>query len=80
MGLRRNVFREFGPFDTRFGLRPGSLVPGAEAEFFDRLIRGNLTFLYVPGAVVDHPLRQSQMTTEVFLGPPARRRAEPPVG
>ena len=66
MGFHRSLFREFGPFDTRFGLRPGSLVPGAEAEFFDRLARGGLTFLYVPRAVVDHPLRQSQMTRAYF--------------
>ena len=66
MGFRRDIFEEFGPFDTRFGLRPGSLVPGAESEFFDRLSRAGQTFLYVPGAVVDHPLRTSQMTRAYF--------------
>lgn len=66
MGFRRSLFQRFGPFDVRFGLRPGSLVPGAETEFFDRLIRAGLTFLYVPGAVVDHPLRKSQMTRAYF--------------
>ena len=66
MGFRRNIFRKFGMFDTRFGLRPGSLVPGAEAEFFDRLARGGLNFLYVPRAVVNHPLRRSQMTRRYF--------------
>ncbi len=66
MGFRRDIFDEFGPFDTRFGLRPGSLVPGAESEFFDRLARAGATFLYIPGAVVDHPLRKSQMTRAYF--------------
>lgn len=66
MGFRRSVFRQFGGFDTRFGLRPGSLVPAAESEFFDRLWRSGMTFLYVPGAVVDHPLRSSQMTRKYF--------------
>lgn len=66
MGFRRNVFRLFGGFDTRFGLRPGSLVPAAESEFFDRLWRSGLSFLYVPGAAVDHPLRRSQMTRKYF--------------
>jgi len=47
-------------------LRPGSLVAGAESEFFDRLARAGMTFLYVPGAVVDHPLRKSQMTRDYF--------------
>lgn len=66
MGFHRDIFRRYGEFDTRFGLRPGSLVPGAEAEFFDRLARHGLSFLYVPGAVVDHPLRRSQMTRSYF--------------
>jgi len=66
MGFRRDVFTEFGGFDTRFGLRPGSLVPGAEAELFARLARHGLTFLFVPGASVDHPLRKSQMTKRYF--------------
>ena len=66
MGFRRNIFRRFGGFDTRFGLRPGSLVPAAESEFFDRLWHSGMSFLYVPGAVVDHPLRRSQMTRRYF--------------
>ena len=66
MGFRRNIFRRFGGFDTRFGLRPGSLVPAAESEFFDRLWRAEMNFLYVPGAVVAHPLRRSQMTRRYF--------------
>ena len=66
MGFRRNIFQRFGGFDTRFGLRPGSLVPAAESEFFDRLWRSEMSFLYVPDAVVDHPLRSSQMTRKYF--------------
>jgi glucosyl-dolichyl phosphate glucuronosyltransferase len=64
MGLRRDVFRQFGWFDTRFCLRPESLTAGAETEFFDRLARGGMTFLYVPGAACQHPLRKSQMTRD----------------
>jgi glucosyl-dolichyl phosphate glucuronosyltransferase len=66
MGFRRDIFEEFGAFDTRFGLRPGSLVPGAESEFFDRLSRAGQRFLYIPGALVHHPLRSSQMTRAYF--------------
>jgi GT2 family glycosyltransferase len=66
MGFRRDVFTEFGNFDTRFGLRPGSLVPGAETEMFDRLARHGLAFLFVPGATVYHPLKKSQMTKSYF--------------
>jgi glycosyltransferase involved in cell wall biosynthesis len=66
MGFRRDVFTQFGMFDSRFGLRPGSFVPGAESEFFDRLARAGITFLYVPEAVVDHPVKKSQMTQRYF--------------
>ncbi|HYB95210.1 MAG TPA: glycosyltransferase family A protein [Vicinamibacterales bacterium] len=66
MGFRRDIFKEFGTFDTRFGLRPGSLVPGAESEFFDRLARAGMRFVYVPDAAVNHPLRASQMTRAYF--------------
>jgi len=67
MAFRRSVFDHHGSFDTRFGLRPGSLVPGAEAEYFDRLARAKFTFVYVPDAVVHHPLRADQMTKKYFL-------------
>ncbi|HEX4913857.1 MAG TPA: glycosyltransferase family 2 protein [Vicinamibacterales bacterium] len=66
MGFRRDIFAQFGMFDTRFGLRPGSLVPGAESEFFDRLSRAGMSFLYVPDAAAAHPIRRSQMTRAYF--------------
>jgi glycosyltransferase involved in cell wall biosynthesis len=66
MGFRRDIFDQFGVFDTRFGLRPGSLVPGAESEFFDRLARAGMRFLYVADSIVDHPLKQSQMSRRYF--------------
>ncbi len=67
MAFRRSVFEQHGSFDTRFGLRPGSLVPGAEAEFFDRLGQAGLCFAYVPQAKVFHPLRRNQMSKQYFL-------------
>jgi hypothetical protein len=66
MGFRRDIFAQFGMFDTRFGLRPGSLVPGAESEFFDRLAGAGLSFLYAPDAAAAHPIRKSQMTRAYF--------------
>lgn len=67
MAARRSVFARYGPFDTRFGLRPGSLVAGAEAEFFERLGRAGMSFVYVPDAVVYHPVRRDQLTKGYFL-------------
>jgi glycosyltransferase involved in cell wall biosynthesis len=67
MAFRRTLFENYGEFDERFGLRPGSLVPGAEAEFFDRLSRAGESFVYVPGALVYHPVKREQLATSYFL-------------
>lgn len=66
MAFRRNVFDEYGPFDIRFGLRPGSLVAGAEAEYFHRLAKTGESFCYVPDACVWHPVRRDQLTKAYF--------------
>ena len=67
MAFRRSIFERAGIFDIQFGLRPGSLVAGAEAEFFDRLSRLDVSFAWVPGAAVDHPLKRQQISRRYFL-------------
>lgn len=67
MAIRRAIIEQHGEFDTSFGLRPGSLVAGAEAEYFDRLSRAGVAFAWVPEAVVEHPLRRSQLSKAYFL-------------
>ena len=67
MAFRRSIFEKAGRFDVRYGLRPGSLVPGAEAEFFDRLRRIGERFAWVPDAVVDHPVGTNQLSRSYFL-------------
>jgi glycosyltransferase involved in cell wall biosynthesis len=67
MAFRKGIFDRYGEFDTQFGLRPGSLVAGAESEFCDRLSRAGLRFAYVPDAVVEHPVRPSQLSRQYFL-------------
>ena len=67
MAFCREVFERHGEFDVRFGLRPGSLVPGAEAEYFDRLARAGLSFVYVPDALVWHPVDTKKLTKRYVL-------------
>ncbi|HUE69834.1 MAG TPA: glycosyltransferase [Pirellulaceae bacterium] len=67
MAFRRSLLARMGPFDTRFGLRPGSYVPGAEAEYFQRLTEAGASFVYVPGAAVHHPLKKPQISKRYFL-------------
>lgn len=66
MAFERSVFDEYGMFDTSFGLRPGSLVPGAEAEYFHRLSKYGERFVYVPGACVHHPFKCGQLSKSYF--------------
>ncbi len=65
MGFQKKLFEAVGPFDPSFGLRPGSLVPGAEAEFFHRI--SSEEFAYVPNGLVAHPIRDSQITKKYYL-------------
>jgi glycosyltransferase involved in cell wall biosynthesis len=66
MAFRRDLFDDVGLFDTNFGLRPGSLVAGAEAEFFHRL-DGKEKFAYLAQATVWHPLKKNQIDKTYFL-------------
>ena len=67
MAFRRSIFERAGIFDIQFGLRPGSLIAGAEAEFFDRLSCLGVPFAWVPEAIVDHPLKRQQISRQYFL-------------
>ncbi len=67
MACHRSLFEQFGLLDTSFGFRTGSLVPGDEYEFFDRLARGGVDFVYVPDAVVFHPFKRHQISKRYFL-------------
>ncbi|MBD3676027.1 MAG: glycosyltransferase family 2 protein [Planctomycetaceae bacterium] len=66
MAFERSVFQDYGVFDTNFGLRPGSLVAGAEAEYFHRLSRQGESFVYVAEACVLHPLKRNQISKAYF--------------
>lgn len=66
MAIERSIFEDYGEFDIRFGMRPGSLVPGAEAEFFLRMTGRQEPFVYVPGASVYHPLKKNQISKQYF--------------
>lgn len=67
MAFRRRLFDAVGQFDTEYGLRPGSLVAGAEAEFFDRIYRTGARFVWVPKAGIDHPLKRKQISKKYFV-------------
>lgn len=67
MAFERQMLVDAGGFDTRFGLRPGSLVPGAETELFHRLAKSQHDFVYLANASVRHPLKRNQIQKAYFL-------------
>lgn len=67
MGFRRDVFGQFGMFRTDVGLTGDKLMPGAEYELFNRLLRNNIDFwIYVGESVVYHPLKEEQAKKQYF--------------
>lgn len=68
MAFKKTIFEQYGNFDESFGLRPGSLIPGAEAEFFHRIRKHESCFTYVADALVYHPLKKGQLSKSYFLG------------
>ena len=66
MAFARSIFDDYGAFNIEFGLRPGSLVPGAEAELFHRFGKHRESFVYVPQACVFHPLKKNQICQTYF--------------
>lgn len=67
MAYRREMFERYGPFRTDLGPPgSGSLVRGEDTEFGFRLQRGGEMILYVPNAIVHHPVVPEVMTKRYF--------------
>jgi glycosyltransferase involved in cell wall biosynthesis len=62
MAVRAKVFEEGYRFDPGIGPRAGQYAMGSETEFVRRLMRQGHGAWHVPGAVVEHFVRETQMT------------------
>jgi GT2 family glycosyltransferase len=56
LALRRTAFEKYGVFRTDLGPQPQSLMVGEETEFCRRLLRSGENLMYIPDAIIYHPV------------------------
>jgi len=66
MAFRRAVFDKYGLFREDLGPNPENLIRGEDSEFSWRVIQGGEKFMYVPNAVVYHPVERERAQKEYF--------------
>lgn len=64
--FRRSAFEQFGLFRTDLGKSGDAVFFGEDVEFTARLEAGGARLLYVPTAVVYHPVDSTRLTKRVF--------------
>lgn len=67
MAFRREVFERHGLFRTDLGKTGKKVFFGEDADIFTRLLRAGEKVLYVPDALIYHPVDQERMTKRNFL-------------
>jgi len=67
MGFRREVFDRFGTFRDDLGIAPGDPMVGEESELCERIRKGGGRVVYVPTAVVHHPVTEKQASKPFLL-------------
>src|ERR1041385_2520546 len=66
MAYRREMFERYGLFRTDLGPRGREMIRGEDTEFGLRLLAGGERVLYVPGAIVYHPVEPERMRLRYF--------------
>jgi glycosyltransferase involved in cell wall biosynthesis len=67
MAFHKTVFEECGGFRTDLGRSGQNLNGNEDTEFGSRLLAKRLSLLYVPSAVVYHPVPEERLSREYFL-------------
>jgi glycosyltransferase involved in cell wall biosynthesis len=67
MAFRKAVFEKYGLFRTDLGRKGKSLVGFDDTEFCRRLLRAGEAIMYVPKAVVYHPVERKRLRKSYFL-------------
>lgn len=67
MAFRREVFERNGLFRTDLGKNGKKLFFGEDTEFCERLIRAGERLLYLPEAIIYHPVDREKMTKSHFV-------------
>ena len=66
MAFRRAAFERYGGFRTDLGIFGGVRLLDEDTEFGKRLIRAGETVLYLPRAVVYHPVQPQRLSKKYF--------------
>ena len=66
MAYRRQMFERYGLFRTDLGPRGREMIRGEDTEFGLRLLAGGERVVYVPGAIVYHPVEPERMRFRYF--------------
>ena len=66
MAFRKSLFEKFGGFRTDLGRSGKGLIGNEDTEFGTRLITTGLRLLYVPSAIVYHPVFEERLTKRYF--------------
>ena len=66
MAFRRAVFTKYGPFNTDLGPVGHRLAVGEDSEFCQRIRDGGEVILYVPDAIVYHPVVPARARKQYF--------------
>jgi glycosyltransferase involved in cell wall biosynthesis len=66
MAFRKSVFGECGDFRTDLGRSGKSLIGNEDTEFGLRVISKGLPLMYVPSAIVHHPVPRERLTKKYF--------------
>lgn len=67
MAFRREAFQKYGGFDTELGPVGTRIVLGEDADFCRRVEQGGDLILYVPDAIVYHPVPAERARKQYFL-------------
>ena len=67
MAFRKSAFDMYGTFRTDLDLSGSGGLLGGDTEFGNRLMRAGEKLLYVPRAVVFHPVERQRITRNYFL-------------
>ncbi len=66
VAYRREVFERHGLLRTDLGMTGKRIFYGEDAEFGERLLRAGEKLLYLPRAVIYHPVDKARMTKSYF--------------
>jgi glycosyltransferase involved in cell wall biosynthesis len=64
--FRRAAFERYGMFDTRLGRVGARLTSGEDTEMCQRLLDAGETILYIPDAIVYHPVEAERLRRRYF--------------